>query len=112
MGMDLIPIAPSQEAPRYPWNYKHKSMRGKAITGRYNWSGWGALMDFLSDHGWDKDDMSEFAGTNDGYVISDATCKKVADTIEKFKVDYTAIFVHGIDQDIQLWRTCGGYEQW
>ena len=114
MGMDLIPIAPSQEAPRYPWNDEFEFRRGKAIPGRYNWFGWGTLMDFLSDHGWDKDDTSEFAGTNDGYVISDATCKKVADTIEKFKTDYTAPFVlvPDVDQEIQLWRTCGGYEQW
>lgn len=72
MGMDLEPIRPSKDAPKgdngfYQWN-------------RYNWTGWSWLVEKLDEWGVD---ISEFADMNDGDEISEATCRAVADAIER-----------------------------
>ena len=103
MGMDLKPINPSADAPKYPDDCPYEPRRGQARWGRYNWSGWGVLLDSLREWGVDT---AEFAGSNDGDVISDETCKKVADAIEKH-----APADHWLRDDVIYWRTCGGYEQ-
>jgi len=104
MGMDLKPINPSLDAPR--------NENGEVIWGRYNWRGWGFLCDFLCKAGLNPDELG-FSGLNDGHVITEENCKKVADAIEQN--------LHTLEEDedkewlsehIVRWRTCGGYEQW
>ena len=101
MGMDLIPCAPSQDAPRDENN--------QIVNGRYNWSGWKWLAEHLVDWGVNTDELAEL---NDGDVISDRTCKIIADTIEQHLSELTIEDQTWIKQHIILWRTCGGYEQW
>ena len=108
MGMDLIPVNPSEEAPR--WDAPGKSWHGKLIPGRYNWSGWSWLLQHLERWGVLTD---EFQYTNDGDVISEETCIRVADAIEQHvseldEPDDTKVWLMG---HVILWRTCGGYEQ-
>ena len=111
MGMDLKPINPDKHAPKSEWS-------GDYEWGRYNWTGWTWLIDLLAKYGWTNDDLKEFAGTNDGYVISDETCKKVAKTLREHRVTIgdkakrDLLESDWVDHQILLWETCGGYEQW
>ena len=107
MGMDLKPINPSADAPRWPNDDRFSA--NEVIWGRYNWRGWSWLCHQLEQ--WDVD-ISELAGTNDGAIISEATCLEIADAIEKNLNTLSAEDRNWLKNDIQLWRTCGGYEQW
>lgn len=100
MGMDLEPVAPTAEAP--------KRQDGTPKWGRYNWSGWSWLMDLLEKWGVDT---REFSGMNDGEVISEETCRQVADAIEKHLPELDGEAQAVLKEDIILWRTCGGYRQ-
>ena len=108
MGMDLTPINPSADAPVYPMDYAYAPFRGRLIEGRYNWSGWSFLQNLLNEQGVD---LSEFSGYNDGEVISEATCLKVADAIEAALPTLSEREREWLTPHIQRWRTCGGYEQ-
>lgn len=55
---------------------------------------------------------SEFSGFNDGEVISEETCKTVADAIEQHLSELEEVDQRWLKPHIALWRTCGGYEQW
>ena len=101
MGMDLKPQHPTADAPR--------DEHGHPEWGRYNWSGWSFLVDKLAEWGLD---VKEFAGTNDGDLISAKTCRKVADLLERHKAKLPETWQRFIDHDIVLWRTCGGYRQY
>lgn len=101
MGMDLKPINPTADAP--------KDSDGDFRWGRHNWTGWSELVDLLQS--WEVD-TREFAGTNDGYVISAETCLKVADALEKNLPSQPQDIQDWLQPKIILWRTCGGYEQW
>ena len=100
MGMDLKPIEPSDDAP--------SNERG-IVYGRYNWKGWDALINYLNK--WELD-TSEFLSYNDGDVISDETCKEVANAIEANLHTLSQEDKEWLQPHIILWRTCGGYEQW
>ena len=121
MGMDLIPINPSADAPRHPVEppdymrkdaeseaFWEKHMAGQAIPGRYNWSGWSWLCDHLSAWGVP---MGEFSGMNDGDPISAETCEKVAQAIEAHLGELDGDHRAWLQPHIALWRTCGGYWQ-
>lgn len=101
MGMDLRPINPSPDAPRRP--------NGDFEWGRYNWAGWGWLLDKLEDWGLD---LSEFSGSNDGDAISEETCVKVSKLIAEHLPELEPDDRSWIEKHVQLWATCGGYEQW
>jgi hypothetical protein len=101
MGMDLQPLNPSDDAPADEY--------GVIIWGRYNWAGWSWLVEHLEK--WCVD-CSEFSGTNDGEVISDATCKKVADAIEAHLQELDEEDREWLSSHVRMWRTCGGYAQW
>jgi len=101
MGMDLKPINPSDDAPKYP--------DGSPQWGRYNWTGWSFLLSHLQ--GWGVP-LDEFRGMNDGEVISDETCKLVANAIEHNIKQLSLDDEDWLRPHIALWRTCGGYEQW
>ena len=110
MGMDLEPINPSDDAPF--------EITGNPRWGRYNWCGWNLLIRLLEEKGLDT---SEFSGCNDGEVISDETCKKVANILEALTRPETVGETHSeldepnrqwLESRIELWRTCGGYRQW
>lgn len=114
MGMDLEPINPATDAPRFTnevGNYytDYAPLVGKAISGRYNWTGWSYIINLLNKWGINT---NEFSGLNDGDVICDETCKKVADAIEKHLSDLDAKDRKWLEPHIILWRTCGGYRQW
>lgn len=91
---------------------------GRVRWGRYSWTGWGRLGAFLDAH---SVDLSEFDGMNDGKLIRAKTCRKVADVIEENLEDYRAALylsdanadyaIEESNDDILLWRTCGGYRQ-
>ena len=102
MGMDLEPQAPTNEAPICKYSNGVK-------WGRYNWAGWRWLLDYLDDKGLD---LSEFAGSNDGDLISDETCKKVANLIEEGLPALDDEYREWLTPHVQLWRTCGGYRQY
>ena len=108
MGMDLKPINPSADAPRYPDDYPNEPVRGQAKWGRYSWRGWDKITTYLESWGVNID---EFAGSNDGEVICDATCKAVADAIDANASQLTNDGNEHLIEDAVLWRTCGGYEQ-
>lgn len=131
MGMDLKPVNPGPDHP--------KDEKGNPVWGRYNISGWARLWNMLNDAGVDT---SEFSGMNDGDPISDATCKEVADALEKLLPTIRAqaeavydehkaaaeakpepmralLMPNTVDEtmeewtkDIHMWRTCGGYLQY
>jgi hypothetical protein len=123
MSMDLNPINPSDDAPRYPKDHPYGA--GEIIPGRYNWSGWGWLARHLDAWGIDT---SQLAGTNDGDIIDDATCKRIGQALEDHYEElleegrqeaYAAGQVFDEDhysswlkEQPKLWKTCGGYEQW
>lgn len=100
MGMDLCPVAPSEDAP---------TDENSHIWGRYNWNGWRWLVEHLNKWGVDT---IEFSGFNDGDLISEETCKKVADAIEKNLHTLDEEDQTWLKEDIILWRTCGGYYQY
>ena len=101
MGMDLIAIAPTKEAP--------KDSDGRIIDGRYNISGWSTLCHLLID--WNVD-ISEFSAYNDGEMICTETCQEVAKAIEDNLHTLDGQTKKWLKPHIELWRTCGGYEQW
>ena len=101
MGMDLIPMEPTLEAP--------KDGQGNIIDGRYNIFGWGELWNLLID--W-KVDTAEFSGYNDGEQICKETCLEVAKAIENNLHTLDKKTKNWLQPHIALWQTCGGYEQW
>ena len=105
MGMDLKPLNPTADAPRYPADDPHSP--GEVIWGRYNWTGWAELQRFLEAWGWT--DFSEFAGTNDGKEISAETCGKIADFLEEHLKTADPEIVFWLSSHVLRWRTCGGY---
>jgi hypothetical protein len=106
MGMDLVPINPSEDAPR--WNEPGKSWHGKVVWGRYNWAGWTVLWELLQEWGVLTE---EFDCMNDGKVISEEACIRVADAIEQHLPELPPDYQEWLRPHIQLWRTCGGYKQ-
>jgi hypothetical protein len=109
MGMDLKPVRPTKNAPRYPMNSSYEPERGKVIWGRYNWGGWGTLVDKLQSWGVSTE---HFAGSNDGQLIPAIKCREVADAIEKHIDEFDDEERKYLKQDIELWRNCGGYKQY
>lgn len=99
MGMDLEPIAPTDKHPL--------DSNGEPRWGRYNWSGWNYLGDFLEKHGCDV----ELAGMNDGEELSAEDCKRVAQCIEDNVDTLDARDKQWLSGHIALWRECGGYRQ-
>lgn len=94
MGMDLVPINKDRI------NVAHL---------QYNWSGWRWIIDRLNKWGVD---IEEFKGVNDGHVISEETCKKVADALEQHLPELEKDDQEWLSPHVAAWRTCGGYEQW
>jgi hypothetical protein len=97
--MDLVPVNKGSE------------------TLHYNWSGWRWLIERLIRWGVD---ISEFAG-NDGELISDATCKAVADALEKRSEELLeeesdeqprAWVKRLTTEDARAWRQSGGFWQY
>jgi len=107
MGMDLKPINPSSNAPRYPTD--HDYAPNKIIQGRYNWTGWDRLTQLLEVWGINTE---EFVAYNGGDIITADKCKKVADAIDAHYDELTDKEKAWIKGHSDLWRTCGGYEQW
>lgn len=77
--------------------------------GRYNWSGWNWLCNYLTYWGVD---ISEFDGCNDGKYISAKTCKEVANAIESHLDELSEEDRNWLQPHINRWRTCGGYWQY
>ena len=47
---------------------------------RFNWSGWGRLVNFLESL---DCDLSEFSGSNNGDVVSEESCLAIADRLDE-----------------------------
>jgi hypothetical protein len=115
MGMDLIP-------------------KNKEVTPiHYNWTWWGILLRFLEEN---KCPMSEFSGMNDGNLISETTCKRVAEIIRNRFFELPRVYFEYIKErqaaghkfgktriadaeikesflaEVPFWEDCGGCEQW
>ncbi len=91
MGMDLTPI------------------KDKTKQLRYNCAGWVQLIKLLNKWG---ANTSEFSGSEDGSVISEATCIAVANAIESHLPELSNNHQEWLQPHIDLWRNCGGYKQW
>lgn len=100
MGMDLMPVNPSNDAPRNDYG---------VTWGRYNWAGWRYIVDKCNEWGVDT---SKFQGANDGALIPAATCRQVADAIEAHLHELPIEEQQWLKPHIALWRTCGGYRQY
>lgn len=79
MGMDLVPISPTSDAPRYPLDSRYELLRGKLISPSYSISEWNLLLNRLDSWGVD---VAGFSSFNDGDRISAEICRAVADAIE------------------------------
>lgn len=91
MGMDLM----GQWMKSTPKVVKEQVVKDTGYDDpniHYNWSGWSFLCEFLQDNGMN---MSEFAGGNDGELLSRDTCMEVADCIEKN--------LHKLEPTDQVW---------
>jgi hypothetical protein len=106
MGMDLVPINPSEDAPR--WDVPEMSWHGEVISGRYSWAGWSELCGLLKEWGVPTE---EFDCMNEGKMISEETCIRVAEAIEQHLPELPADYQEWLQPHIELWRTCGGYKQ-
>lgn len=101
MGRNLIPHNPSPDHPKdkYGWETVH-----------HNWSGWSRLCDLLIRL---DIDLSEFRGCNDGDIISEATCTKVYNVVKQhWNTTLTQSERDWLEGRIELWKTCGGWEQY
>ena len=76
---------------------------------RYNWNGWSYLIDLLNSWGVDT---SEFVGFNDGDLISEETCKKVAAALELHLDELSDKDRKWLEPHIEEWRNSGGFRQW
>ena len=104
--MDLKPLRPSKEAPRWPADHEYSP--NAVMWGRYNRTGWSWLLKYLNEWGVDT---SEFSGFNDGDEISGKTCLAVADAIEAHLHELEKEDRDWLAPHVALWRTCGGYAQ-
>lgn len=109
MGMDLKPVEPTDDAPRYPSNDEFDP--DGLIWGRYNWGGWSRQMELLEAWGWTAEQMQWFAWSNDGAEIPAETCVAVADAIEQHANELKESERAWLLTKVKLWRTCGGYRQ-
>ena len=93
MGIDLIPI---------------KSKPFIQPSHHYKWTGWRTHVRFVEK---DDVDTSEFSGWNDGELISEKTCREVANVIEDNRTEFQKTYRRSMDDDINFWRHCGGCTQ-
>jgi hypothetical protein len=91
MGMDLVPQQPN------------------AKQLHYNWAGWEFITNKLEQWGID---ISEFDGVNDGKLIKERTCKKVAAAIELHLEELDEAHRAWLEPHIDKWRESGGFQQW
>jgi hypothetical protein len=74
----------------------------------FNWSGWAQVTDQLQEWGIS---MDEFSQSNDGDLISDATCQSVAAAIVAHRHEIPPAYWTR-DEAVDCWRKCGGFRQW
>lgn len=101
MGYDLEAVRPS---PKYP-----KTEKGDPQWGRYNIAGWRWLYEHLSDWGVN---LPDWRWLNDGEVIGQATCLRIANAIEAHLPELDDESRKWIEPHIILWRECGGFKVW
>lgn len=101
MGMDLIPHNPHPDHPKDKYGYE---------SVHHNWSGWSRLIELLR-----RLDLltDEFKGCNDGDIISEATCTRIYETVKTvWNIRLTQEERDWLESRIELWKTCGGWEQY
>jgi len=80
----------------------------------FNWSGWRAVCEFVEKAGVD---VSEFAGMNDGDLISKETCVEVAKAILTNSTKYNEMFAgdyygpNPASEHSEIWKRSEGFEQ-
>lgn len=104
MRIDLEPINPSKDAPRYPAGYSNQIK-----WGGYSVRGWRELIKLLDL--WNVN-TEEFYKFDNDKIISELTCLKVANAIEYNLPKLSREDQEWLEPDITLWRTCGGYRVW
>jgi hypothetical protein len=94
--MDLVPVNP---APEFPYDAPRN------FSNHY----WAMLVELFYELG---GRMEGFSTSNDGEVIPEYVCQRVADkleaNLERF-VEEDQLFIRSI---IPFWRYCGGCRQW
>src|SRR5690242_19603192 len=90
MGMDLIP-------------------RNRIGYASYDCWAWQFLCKKLMEWGVPT---GEFSIYNEGEIISETTCKRVADAIEEHLGEIGDEHRRWLEPDIEFWRSCGGITQW
>lgn len=74
----------------------------------YNWTEWHWLKEHLESWGVDTGELVE---NNDGELISEPTCKAIANAIESHLNDLSDKDRKWIKPHIQEWRESGGFKQ-
>jgi hypothetical protein len=108
MGMDLVPIKANNNYQRWkdlPDDEFAELLNGKPITLCYNWHAWRELVGLIESWGIPT---SEFVYHNDGDKISETTCVKVAEAMEK----NIESIPEWLSEDIAAWKNSGGFRQW
>jgi len=81
----------------------------------YNLGGWQWLRDFAIRNGIS---INEFADSNDGQDLSEATCLALAVAIENHQEEYNEVFAGAgygpapAEEHARIWRESSGFEQW
>ena len=102
MSWHLKPINPSADAAQNPETKEPQH-------GHYNLIAWLMLIRLLRT--WNLD-VSEFSDVNEGQIICESTCQKIASAIEEHLPHLDHNYRNWLEPHIVLWRTSGGYEQW
>jgi hypothetical protein len=90
MGMHLVPL------------------RKDAESLKYNWWGWGWLLESLLE--WEVD-ISTFSAFSAGEVIPEATCLRVADALAAHLDELPQGAQEWLSGHVDKWRQSGGFHQ-
>lgn len=75
----------------------------------FNWNGWSEFTILLERWGVNTD---EFVHHNDGDPISNETCKRIADELERHLPSMNERDQRWLRPMVNAFRNCGGMEQW
>jgi len=115
LGMMCAVFAPGGYTmpPEGPLRAQIEHRAGAVVPARFTNCGWFRFLETVAAWGVDT---ASFPRNNDGDVISGAKCRCVADALASHIDEYAGAFFDGdrdaAQDDIDGWRTCGGYAVW